>query len=214
MKKLLIITGPQGSGNHLFSRLFSLHPDVYGWSDLQEQYWIPSDQEPFADYWVNPDKLRDFDFSDYDYYVANVSVPFVYNGVKQVPKIIELVQVAKELNVDVTIGIIVRDQNINQLQQERVRKEITLPTAINYYQLLINLDLNVHYIDHEAFFLHKVNYLRYLSKILDFPIDYGNSNLLKFISNDANGKYVKYVDEYWLDEQVWQGLKPKKDRGL
>ena len=107
-----------------------------------------------------------------------------------------------------------RDQNINQLQQERVRKEITLPTAINYYQLLINLDLNVHYIDHEAFFLHKVNYLRYLSKILDFPIDYGNSNLLKFISNDANGKYVKYVDEYWLDEQVWQGLKPKKDRGL
>lgn len=214
MKKLLIITGPQGSGNHLFSRLFSLHPDVYGWSDLQEQYWIPSDQEPFADYWVNPHKLRDFDFSDYDYYVANVSVPFVYNGVKQVPKIIELVQVAKELNVDVTIGIIVRDQNINQLQQERVRKEITLPTAINYYQLLINLDLNVHYIDHEAFFLHKVNYLRYLSKILDFPIDYGNSNLLKFISNDANGKYVKYVDEYWLDEQVWQGLKPKKDRGL
>jgi len=214
MKKLLIITGPQGSGNHLFSRLFSLHPDVYGWSDLQEQYWIPSDQEPFADYWVNPDKLRDFDFSDYDYYVANVSVPFVYNGVKQVPKIIELVQVAKELNVDVTIGIIVRDQNINQLQQERVRKEITLPTAINYYQLLINLDLNVHYIDHEAFFLHKVNYLRYLSKILDFPIDYGNSNLLKFISNDANGKYVKYVDEYWLDEQVWNGIKPKKDRGL
>ena len=33
-KKLLIITGPQGSGNHLVSRLFSLHDDVGGWKEL------------------------------------------------------------------------------------------------------------------------------------------------------------------------------------
>jgi len=34
MKKLLIITGPQGSGNHLFSRIFSMHEY---W--LDEQVW-------------------------------------------------------------------------------------------------------------------------------------------------------------------------------
>ena len=57
MKKLLIITGPQGSGNHLFSRLLSLHPDVRGWEEMLTNYWVPSDQEPFAEYWVHPEKL-------------------------------------------------------------------------------------------------------------------------------------------------------------
>ena len=28
---MLIVTGPQGSGNHLFAKLFNLHPEVYGW---------------------------------------------------------------------------------------------------------------------------------------------------------------------------------------
>ena len=74
-KKLLIITGPQGSGNHLFSRLFSLHNDVGGWKELNNQYWIPSDEETFAEYWVHPEKLKDFDFSEHDYWVANVSCP-------------------------------------------------------------------------------------------------------------------------------------------
>ena len=54
MKKLLIVTGPQGSGNHLFSRLLSLHPAVEGWTEILDQYWVPSDQEPFAEYWVTP----------------------------------------------------------------------------------------------------------------------------------------------------------------
>ena len=46
MKKLLIVTGPQGSGNHLFARLFSLHENVIGWEKLHEKYWVPSAQEP------------------------------------------------------------------------------------------------------------------------------------------------------------------------
>ena len=57
MKKLLIVTGPQGSGNHLFSRLLSLHPAVEGWTEMLDQYWVPSDQEPFAEYWVTPELL-------------------------------------------------------------------------------------------------------------------------------------------------------------
>lgn len=67
-KKLLIITGPQGSGNHFFSRLFSLHPTVGGWKELIDEYWIPSDQETFAPYWVDPNSMTTADFEGYDYW--------------------------------------------------------------------------------------------------------------------------------------------------
>ena len=211
MKKLLIITGPQGSGNHLFSRLFSLHSDVCGWSDLQNEYWIPSDMETFSKYMVDPKSLSEFDFSGYDYYVANVSVPFVYDGIKQIPKIYEFAKEAVRLGIDVSIGIIVRDQNINKLQQQRVRGSETLHIATSYYDTLID-EFDTHYIDHEAFFLYKKKYLKYLSKILNFPIDYDNKQLLKFIDKDANSKYVQYVEKDWLDEQVWEGLRTKRER--
>jgi len=215
-KKILIITGPQGSGNHVFSRLFSLHEKVGGWKELQNEYWIPSDLETFAKYWVEPEKLSEFDFSSHNYWLANVSVPFVYDGVKQVPKILEFADEAKRLGHEVIIGIIVRDQNINKLQQQRVRKEVTLNTATIYFKQLIDSKHKLHFIDHEAFFLYKRDYLKYLSKLLKFPIDYKNDLILRFIktNEDANSKYVKYVEEHWLDQHVWNGIKPKKDRGL
>jgi len=210
MKKLLIITGPQGSGNHLFSRILSLHPDVGGWKDLWKHYWIPSDLEPFAEYWVNPDKLTLEAFEGADYWLANVSVPFVYDGVKQVPKIDAMASKARSLGIDVQICVIVRDMYINDLQQQRVRKERTLPIAVDYFDTLGD----VHYLDHEAFFLYKDRYLKWLGKILDFPIAYDHPDLMKFIEEGPNKKYVAYVDEYWLDEQVWKGIQPKKERGL
>jgi len=37
MTRLLIITGPQGSGNHLFSKCLAVHEDVH--EDVQE-YWL------------------------------------------------------------------------------------------------------------------------------------------------------------------------------
>ena len=208
MKKLLIITGPQGAGNHLFSRLLSLHPDVNGWKDLLDSYWVPSDQEPFADYWVEPDKLTLDAFEGAEYWVANVSVPFVYDGVKQVPKIDAVASKARSLGIDVQICVIVRDMYINDLQQQRVRGERTLPIAVDYFDTLGD----VQYLDHEAFFLYKDRYLKWLSKILDFPIAYDNPDIMKFIEEGPNKKYVNYVDEYWLDDQVWQGLRPKNER--
>jgi hypothetical protein len=215
MKKLLIITGPQGSGNHLFSRVFSTHPGVGGWKQLLDEYWIPSDLEPFAEYWVYPKQLSIKDFAGYDHWLANVSVPFVYDGMRQTPKILEMANRAKELGIDVTIAIIVRDQNIQVEQQLRVRKEVTLPIAQEYYyDHILTSDFPVHFLDSEAFFLHKQHYLKWASKLLDFPIDYNNPNILKFITEDPNRKYVKHVDEYWLDEQVWQGIQPKSARGL
>jgi len=215
MKKLLIITGPQGSGNHFFSRLFSTHPDVGGWKSLLDEYWVPSDLEPFAEYWVYPERLTAEQFAEHDYWLANVSVPFVYDGVRQVPKILEVAEQARSFGIDVQIAIIVRDQNINSEQQRRVRKEVTLPIAQEYYyNTILSSDFSVHFLDNEAFFLHREHYLKWTSKLLGFPIDWSNPDIFKFIDQDPNAKYVKYVEEYWLDQQVWYGIRPKKARGI
>ena len=214
-KKLLIITGPQGSGNHLFSRLLSLHPDVNGWEELLDKYWVPSDQEPFADYWVDPNKLHADQFVGFEYHLANVSCPFMYDGVRYVPKIIEVANRASSFGIDVEIAIIVRDQNINAEQQRRVRREVTTPIAQDYYyNTLLTSSFPVHFLDHEAFFLHKEHYLKWVGKTLNFPVELDPAKINRFINDDANHKYVKYVDKYGLDEQVWNGIQPKKARGL
>ena len=214
-KKLLIITGPQGSGNHLFSRLLSLHPNVNGWEELLDKYWVPSDQEPFADYWVDPDKLQEDQFAVFDYHLANVSCPFMYDGVRYVPKILEVAERASSFGIDVEIAIIVRDQNINAEQQRRVRGEITTPIAQDYYyNTLLKSSFPVHFLDHEAFFLHREHYLRWAGKILNFPVESDLEKINRFIDKDANHKYVKYVNKYWLDREVWTGIQSKKARGL
>lgn len=214
-KHLLIITGPQGSGNHLFSRLLSLHPDVSGWEELKQKYWVPSDQEPFADYWVNPELLNKDKFANSQYHLANVSCPFMYDGVRYVPKILEVAERADSMGIKVQIAIIVRDQNINAEQQRRVRGEVTTPIAQEYYyNTLLTSKFPVHFLDHEAFFLHKQYYLQWASTMLNFPVETDPEKINRFIDKDANYKYVKYVDEYWLDQEVWSGIRSKEARGL
>ena len=205
-KRLIIITGPQGSGNHLFSKVFGYHSEVQGW-DFGDKYWIPSDEEPFAECWVNPSKTKSM--LKGSAIVANVSVPFVYDGVKQVPKIQEVVNEARDAGYDVKVCIVVREENINREQQRRVRKEVTMPTALQYYY---NLDADLHFLSHESLYLYGGAYLKWLSKVLDFPIAYDDERINKTISENQNEKYVKHVDTHWLDEQVWNGIRPKNER--
>jgi hypothetical protein len=205
-KRLLIVTGPQGSGNHLFSKVLGYHPYVSGW-DFGDKYWIPSDEEPFAECWVDPSKTKSM--LKGSAIVANVSVPFVYDGVKQVPKIQEVVNEAKNAGYDVKVCVVVREENINKEQQRRVRKEVTLPTALQYYH---SLDADLHFLSHESLYLYGSAYLKWLSKVLDFPIAYDDERINETISENQNEKYVKHVDTHWLDEQVWEGIRPKNER--
>ena len=205
MKKLLIVTGPQGSGNHLFARLFSAHPNVKGWESLHNKYWVPSDEEPFARYWVHPEELKKEFFEDGEYFCANVSVPFFYDGVRQTPKIKEVAMRAFELGVLPIIAVIVRDRNINELQQVRVGGECTMDTALEYYK-----DMAVHFIDHEAFFLYKEKYVEYLGRLLEFPVT--KEGIDNFISVDANHKYVFPCKEHWLDNEIRKGREPFTQR--
>ena len=139
----------------------------------------------------------------------------MYDGVRHVPRILEVAERAKLLGINVQIAIIVRDQNINAEQQRRVRGEVTTPVAQNYYyNTLLKSDFPVHFLDHEAFFLHKEHYLRWVSKILNFPVETDTVKINQFIDKDANHKYIKYVEEYWLDQEVWSGIRSKEARGL
>ena len=74
---LLIVTGPQGSGNHLFAKLFNLHPDVYGWN--MNRYWQGHDMEPFNEYWWNPSNLHKFNWNLNTYFVTSISCPYCKN---------------------------------------------------------------------------------------------------------------------------------------
>lgn len=215
MKRLLIITGPQGSGNHLFSRILSTHPSVGGWKSLLEKYWVPSDEEPFAEYWVYPERLTEQQFEGYDYWLANVSCPFFYDGTRYVPKIAEVAERAASFGIDVKIAIITRDMNINREQQLRVRKEYTTPIAQDYYyNVLLKTGFPAHFLSNEALFLHREHYLRYVERTVNFPVDYTNPEIFKFLDQDPNAKYVRHVDEYWLDQEVWHGVQPKQARGI
>jgi hypothetical protein len=215
-KHLLIVTGPQGSGNHLFSRIFSQHPDVEGWEDLKKEYWVPSDVEPFIEYWLDPEKLTAERFANSDFFVANVSCPCYIDGVRTWPKIREFADKVRSLGIRVTIALIVRDKNINTVQQQRLMQGYaSLPEAQEYYVKNIIESLNnVVFVDHEAFFLYGKYYLRWLQEILNFPIAWDSERIYDFIENDANHKYVTPIESHWLDEHIRAGRRPWKERGI
>ena len=139
----------------------------------------------------------------------------MYDGIRYVPRIIEVAERANLLGIDVQIAIIVRDQNINAEQQKRVRGEVTTPIAQEYYyNTLLPSKFPVHFLDHEAFFMHKQHYLKWVSKTMNFPVELDPDKINQFIDKDANHKYIKYVKEYWLDQEVWSGIQSKEARGI
>ena len=76
MAKMLILTGPQGAGNHLWSKIFSLHPEVYGWKTLLDNYWEAHRfAEPFAKHWRNHKLLKEFNWAQSEYYFTSISLP-------------------------------------------------------------------------------------------------------------------------------------------
>jgi hypothetical protein len=99
------------------------------------------------------------------------------------------------------------------VQQQRVGGEITLGMARDYYySQLLDGSFPVHFLDHEALFLHGRHYLRWLSRILDFPIAWDGEDVMRFITHDANHKYVTPVAGHWLDSVIREGRRPFSER--
>jgi hypothetical protein len=197
-KTLLILTGPQGSGNHLWSKIFALHPDVHGWHKLLHEYWIGHDQEPFAEYWENTDLLKDFDWSRCDYFVTSVSTPYMLNGERTVPNIVRFAVTAMGLGIRVKIAIIGRDRNILDYQQTRVRGKPTVDTALVEYEKLRTW--NPVFLSYELLHLYREDYLRQIAKQLEFPMDFAHPQLTNILVDDTNSKYFQPVAHHATDD--------------
>lgn len=198
MKRLLIFTGPQGSGNHLWSKIFALHPKVMGWSALLNTYWIPHDQEPFADCWRDPARLKDRDWSQSDYYVTSISCPYIDDTRWAVPDIVGFATQAMCCGLEVQVAIIGRDRNILGFQETRVRGRPTFETAQEEYKKLSAW--NPTYLSYELLHLYRGEYLRQISTQLEFPIAYDDTRLSEILQDDTNQKYTHPIDHHWTDK--------------
>lgn len=197
LPKLLIVTGPQGSGNHMFAKIFNMHPAVRGWK-MQWREWQGHHQEPFQEYWQDPTQLANFDPGAYENFVTSISCPFFKDKQPQIPKYQQFITEAKKY-FQVKILVIARDRHILKLQQQRVRGSHTTPEFIKQLE---NLE-DVNFVSHEALYLYQGKYLESLSKQLDFPIAHNHTTLLNdWLKKDANTKYITNVEQGGFDEQA------------
>lgn len=204
-KNMLILTGPQGSGNHLWSKIFSLHPEVFGWKSLLENYWEAHRfAEPFCEYWKNPELLSEFDWSNYEYYFTSISVPLGIKDKKWEPNILKFKECVEKQGINVQIAVIGRDQNILRNQQQRLREEDTLKYFMNQ---LIHFDNHV-FLSYELLYLYKEQYLKSLN--FNIPISWNDNRIGEILKNDANLKYIHYVDSNPLDNCNKTGIPIKE----
>lgn len=205
MTRMLIITGPQGSGNHLFSKIFALHEDVYGWKTLLNTYWEGHHLEPFAECWTDPELLHNFAWQQSEYHVTSISCPYFKNQVPHVPNFPKFIEIASEY-AEINVAVIGRDQNILKFQQERVRGTHTTPIAHDSFRWLFD-NVDCTFLSQELLYLYKQNYLEQLSRDLDWPIAYWDPEIDEILNKDANNKYIKDVHEYWLDFEVHRAVR-------
>jgi hypothetical protein len=196
MKTVLILTGPQGSGNHMWSKIFALHPQVQGWQALLDQYWIGHDQEPFVDYWNNSDQLSQFNWAQADWFVTSISVPYMNNGTATVPDFKRFVKSVQNLGHTVKFAVLGRDQNIVQMQQQRVRGSVSLPQALAEFE---SLAAPV-FLSYELLHLYKKKYLENISRQLNFPIDINSPRIEEILAEDTNTKYFSPVAHHATDD--------------
>jgi hypothetical protein len=198
MKTLLVITGPQGSGNHLFSKIFAANPNVFGWKELNDTYWVPHDQEPFAEAWNNPELLKDVEFNKFAF--TSISCPYMYKGVMSIPKYVEFFAAAKQLGYHIKVGIIGRDRTVLEHQQSRLRGQVTLP----HFEVRLPLftEYNPVYLSTELLYLYRSAYLKTIAKQLEFPVHVSASKLDEILAEDPNCKYITAAASTPLDNIV------------
>ena len=202
---MLILTGPQGAGNHLWSKVLSLHPEVYGWKTLLENYWEAHRfAEPFAQHWRDHTLLKSFDWSQSEYYFTSISLPLGIVGHDVNPIWIPDVQgfatTVLGCGVEVEIAVVGRDQTILTNQQTRIRTRSTLPL---FLELLPKL-WNPTFLSYELLYLYKQDYLKSLK--LNIPVAWDDPSIATILEDDSNLKYIHYVDEYILDQGNKQGI--------
>ena len=205
MAKMLILTGPQGAVNHLWSKVLSLHPEVYGWKTLLENYWEAHRfAEPFAQHWRDHTLLKSFDWSQSKYYFTSISLPLgiVDHDVNPIwmPDLQGFAATVLSCGVEVEIAVVGRDQTILTNQQTRIRTQPTLPMFLEQLSKIWNPT----FLSYELLYLYKQDYLKSLK--LNIPVAWDDPSIDTILENDSNLKYIHYVDEYILDNGNKQGI--------
>ena len=205
MAKMLILTGPQGAGNHLWSKVLSLHPEVYGWKTLLENYWEAHRfSEPFAQHWRDHSLLTSFDWTQSEYYFTSISLPLgiIGHDVNPVwmPNLPGFAATVLGCGVEVEIAVVGRDQTILNNQQTRIRTQPTLPMFLEQLPQISDPT----FLSYELLYLYKQDYLKSLK--LNIPVAWDDPSINSILENDSNLKYIHYVDEYVLDQGNKQGI--------
>ena len=198
MAKMLILTGPQGAGNHLWSKIFSLHPEVYGWKTLLENYWEAHRfAEPFAQHWRDHTLLKSFDWSQSEYYFTSISLPLgiIGHDINPIwmPDIQGFAAAVLGCGVAVEIAVVGRDQTILTNQQTRIRTQPTLPMFMEQLPKISNPT----FLSYALLYLYKQDYLKSLQ--LNIPIAWNDARIDSILADDANIKYVHSIDYNELD---------------
>jgi len=205
--KMVILVGPQGSGNHLFSKIFSIHEEVAGWKEslTEDGYFIPHWFEPFNDYWNDMNLVSKEIMGDKKYAVTSVSAPYLREYYPKIPDVPGMVNRLKKFGIEPIVVVIGRDRNILDLQQTRVRGGPTWGTM----QMVLNrIEEPPFFVSQELLYLYRKQYLRSLEKQLDFPIAWKDPIVEEILSEDANRKYIRQADATWLDAHVKNFLSP------
>jgi len=197
--KLLILTGPQGSGNHLFAKIFSSHKSVYGWK-MKHNEWKGHHEEPFSIHWKIPYLLKIVEPKK-KYYVTSISCPYFYKKKPTIPNYKEFIKYAN-MSFDVQICIIGRDKNILYEQQKRVRSKHTTPVALKNFESL--LKYNPYFISYELFHLYGLDYCKSISKLLKFPIDTKKVKELLKPKYNTNKKYITKIKKGLFDKHAYK----------
>ena len=205
MAKMLILIGPQGAGNHLWSKIFSLHPEVYGWKTLLENYWEAHRfAEPFARYWRDHALLDDFNWAQSEYYFTSISCPLgiVNSDVNPIwnPNIAKFSERVMSLGIDVKLAVIGRDQTILTNQQTRIRTQPTVDMLLEQLPDIIDPT----FLSYELLYLYKQDYLKSLR--FNIPVAWNDRRINSILADDANAKYIHRVDYNPLDEGNRQGI--------
>lgn len=207
MPKIVILTGPQGSGNHLFSKIFALHPEVLGWREQLKEFWIGHDVEPFNRYWLDPKSITPEIMQGHQYAVTSISVPYIEDGMPSIPPLLEFQEHCEAVGLDTQLVVIGRDRNILRHQQTRLRGG---PTYGTMTMLLRRMDDPPLFISQELLYLYKGQYIRSLEKWIGIPTAWDSPQIEEILKQDENEKYIHAIDHHWLDETLHKVTQPHK----
>ncbi len=186
---ILLVIGPQGSGNHIWSKVLTT------WAN--KAYWVGHKDEPHSHLWKDVEEWNDHKFPDVET-VVSVSIPFAVKGETVFPDIKRWKEIMEDRGLPHEIAVVTRDKTINYFQNDRVRP---VNNYINSVEYISSLNVDV-FLSTETLMIYKEKYLRILNKQLKFNFPNRYPNLYTILGESYNEKYISYVEDFPLDKSV------------